>query len=47
MEEKATCVLPQPTKSPEIHYVGTESEIWLGDIDNGMKVIFYTFNKNN
>lgn len=38
METRATCVMPKPVSSPEIHYKGRESEIWLGEIENGMKV---------
>lgn len=39
MPKKATCVMSQPEKSGHISYVGDENEIWLGEIDGGMKVI--------
>jgi collagen type II alpha len=38
MKKKATCVVPKPEKSSEIHYEGKEAEIWLGEIKNGLKV---------
>lgn len=40
MENKATCIMPKPIKSPEIHYRGKDSEVWLGEIENGIKVHF-------
>lgn len=43
MENKATCVLPKPSRSPEIRYEGKEPEIWLGEIDHGMKVWLEAF----
>lgn len=39
MERKATCIMPKPAQSPEIQYRGREPEIWLGEIDNGLKVL--------
>lgn len=39
MEKKATCIIPKPEKSAEIRYEGKDSEIWLGEISNGFKVI--------
>lgn len=38
MERKATCVIPQPDKSPHVHYRGEDQEVWLGDIPEGIKV---------
>lgn len=38
MEKKASCILPKPDKSPTISYKGRGPEIWLGDIQGGMKV---------
>jgi hypothetical protein len=45
MKKKATCVVPKPEKSSEIHYEGKEAEIWLGEIKNGLKVFFSVVNK--
>lgn len=41
MENKATCIMPKPVRSPEIQYKGRDSEIWLGEVENGMKVNFF------
>lgn len=41
MPNRATCLLPRPEKSPEINYIGEEQEIWLGEIQNGMKVCHF------
>lgn len=38
MENKATCIVPKPERSPEIQHRGGESEIWLGELKNGLKV---------
>lgn len=38
MEKKATCVLPKPERTPEITYVGEEQEVWVGEVEGGMKV---------
>lgn len=32
--------MPKPTRSEEIKYMGHDQEIWLGEIDKGVKVIF-------
>lgn len=40
MLRKATCVKSQPNRSENIHYVGEEKEIWLGDAHNGMKITY-------
>lgn len=40
MTKKATCVMAQPHNTGHINYIGEEKEIWLGDIDGGMKVVF-------
>lgn len=39
MDKKATCIMPKPSRSPEIQYKGRDPEIWLGEIENAMKVI--------
>lgn len=38
LKTRATCVIPSPMKSNEISYIGKEPEIWLGEIENGMKI---------
>lgn len=38
MPNKATCVMAAPDKSEHISYAGDDHEIWLGEIDGGMKV---------
>lgn len=38
LENRATCVLPQPKKSEPIIVIGHEQEVWLGEIKGGMKV---------
>lgn len=38
MEKRATCVMAQPQQSGHINYVGEENEVWLGEVDGGMKV---------
>lgn len=38
MEKRSTCLLPQPERTPEITYVGNEQEVWLGEMEGGMKV---------
>lgn len=40
MFKKATCIMPQPRRSGNIHYEGDEKEIWLGDTHNGMKITY-------
>lgn len=49
MEKKATCVFPSPNKSSEINYIGDKPEIWIGSIENGLKVscMFKKFVLNN
>ena len=39
-EKKASCILPQPVKTKELQYTGDEKEIWLGEIENGMKISY-------
>lgn len=39
MEKKASCVFPSPQRSQELQYIGDEPEIWLGEIEKGIKVI--------
>lgn len=38
MEKKATCVVPKPEKSLEIEYKGKSAEVWLSELENGLKV---------
>jgi collagen type II alpha len=38
LKNRASCVIPSPTKSKEITYTGREQEIWLSELDNGMKI---------
>lgn len=40
MEKQATCVTPQPNRSKNINYIGDEKEIWLGEVENGMKMTY-------
>lgn len=40
MPKQATCVRSQPQRSNNIEYVGEESEIWLSDVHNGMKITY-------
>lgn len=46
MENKATCIMPKPVRSPEIQYKGKDSEIWLGEVENGMKVNLFNITRN-
>lgn len=41
MKKRASCILPKPERSPEVNYQGKEMEIWLGEIENGLKVIIF------
>lgn len=36
--KKASCVVPQPKRSDHITYRGTDNDVWLGEMDGGMKV---------
>ncbi|KAG8328921.1 Collagen alpha-2(V) chain, partial [Homalodisca vitripennis] len=38
MENKLTCLLPQPAASPQISHVGREQELWLSEIKPGFKI---------
>ena len=38
LKKRATCVIPSPMKSNEMSYTGREPEIWLSEIENGMKI---------
>lgn len=40
MENKATCVHPSPEKTPEVTYVGEEQEVWLSEVEGGVKVCY-------
>lgn len=40
MPKRATCVRSQPGRSKNIEYVGDESEIWLSEVHNGMKLTY-------
>jgi hypothetical protein len=42
MANKATCLYPQPTRTPEITYIGEEQEIWVTEVEGGMKVSIIT-----
>lgn len=42
MVNKATCLYPQPNRTPEITYVGEELEIWVTEVEGGMKVSIIT-----
>jgi len=41
-EKRATCILPNPSRSPEITHITDQQETWLSEIDNGMKVVLYS-----
>lgn len=38
MVKRATCIIPQPDKTPEITFNTKDHEVWLGDSEDGMKV---------
>lgn len=38
MDRRASCIMPSPMRSKEISHVGTESEMWLGEMEGGMKL---------
>lgn len=38
LQKRATCVVPAPMKTDELSYNGRESEVWLSEIPNGMKI---------
>lgn len=38
LKKRATCVMPQPTRSKEITYKGTESDPWMGEMEDGFKI---------
>lgn len=40
MPKRATCVRAQPPRSNNIEYVGEETEIWLSEVHNGMKLTY-------
>lgn len=42
MVNKATCLYPQPNRTPEITYIGEEQEIWVTEVEGGMKVSIIT-----
>lgn len=37
---KSTCVLPQPLRTKELHHIGDEKEVWLGEMEAGMKITY-------
>ncbi|KYM93308.1 Collagen alpha-2(I) chain [Atta colombica] len=39
-EKRATCILPNPSRSPEITHITDQQETWLSEIDNGMKITY-------
>lgn len=40
MEKKASCVLPQPNKTPIITHARSHQEIWLSEMKKGMKITY-------
>lgn len=40
MEKRASCIMPSPMRSNEISFVGSEQEMWLGEIAGGMKLTY-------
>lgn len=38
LKKRATCVVPSPAKSNQMSYTGREQEIWLSDLEKGMKI---------
>lgn len=40
MVKKATCLYPQPNRTPEITYVGEDQEIWVAEVEGGMKLTY-------
>lgn len=46
-DKHATCILPNPVRSPEIKYITEQPETWLSDIEDGMKVIQVEINLHN
>lgn len=39
-EKRSSCILPQPLRTKELHYVGEEHEVWLGEMETGMKITY-------
>lgn len=39
-EKRATCILPNPSRSSEITHITDQQETWLSEIDSGIKVRF-------
>ena len=37
METSATCIYAQPARTPEIKYIGEEQEIWVTEVEGGIK----------
>lgn len=40
LPKRATCIMPQPIKSKEMSPVSTDHEIWLGEVEGGMKITY-------
>lgn len=40
VEKMATCVMPSPTKSKQLSYKGNEKEIWIGEMEGGIKLTY-------
>lgn len=40
MKQRATCILPKPDRTPEITFDTKDHEVWLGDAEGGMRVLF-------
>lgn len=39
-DTKATCVKPSPEKTPEVSYVGHDQEVWLSEVEGGIKMTY-------
>jgi len=42
-KKRATCILPNPSRSPDITHITDQQETWLSEIDSGMKVALCSF----
>lgn len=40
MEKKASCILPSPAESKVISYEGHDPEVWLGELEEGIKITY-------
>ncbi|TGZ53900.1 Collagen alpha-2(I) chain [Temnothorax longispinosus] len=39
-EKRATCILPNPSRSPEMTHITDQQETWLSEIDGSMKITY-------